>query len=265
MSSPRPLGRRVPETWDHVNKYPLTAVALPSDPVPVVLGINWYTAFDDPVDDKGNPWSPGKVAKGRWWIGKDAKNLGSVRGGHSVCCEPGSALNADGTVRRNLQDAISWYSFYNQGFEGACVGFGSSRMMSLLNRKRFDARWLWDWAKATDEFTDTAPGDDNGTSVNAAMAILLNRGHVVWRSALDDFTVRDAQIPKAAEGINAFRWATAVDEVRAVLKSPANDRVGAVRILNSWGTDYPHRVWMPYETLQRVIDEEGEASLVTDR
>jgi hypothetical protein len=38
-----------------------------------------------------------------------------------------------------------------------------------------------------------------------------------------------------------------------------------VRILNSWGRGYPHRVWMPDETLQRLIDEDGEVALVTDR
>ena len=39
----------------------------------------------------------------------------------------------------------------------------------------------------------------------------------------------------------------------------------AVRILNSWGRGYPHRVWMPDETLQRLIDEDGEVALITDR
>ena len=53
--------------------------------------------------------------------------------------------------------------------------------------------------------------------------------------------------------------------VVGVLKSPANDAAGAVRILNSWGRGYPHRVWMPNETLQRLIDEDGEVALVTDR
>ena len=60
-------------------------------------------------------------------------------------------------------------------------------------------------------------------------------------------------------------WAKTVDDVHGVLKSPANDAAGAVRILNSWGRGYPHRVWMPDATLQRLIDEDGEVALVTDR
>jgi hypothetical protein len=70
---------------------------------------------------------------------------------------------------------------------------------------------------------------------------------------------------KPAEGIAANRWATRVEQVMDALKSPASERMGAVRVLNSWGRDgYPHRVWMPLETLQRLLDEEGEATVVTD-
>lgn len=250
------LGRRIPTDWEHYEKYPLTADTAPVSPVPVTIGVNWYTSFDRPVK-KGNAY----------WIGLDPKNLGSVRGGHCVCLEPGDELDAAGKVTRSLQDSNSWWDFYNQGAEGACVGFGSSRVMTLLNRKRYDPRWLWDWAKKTDEYPDTKPGDDNGTSVRAAMGILKGFGHVPWKPSYEGatFQARDAEPSVAAEGINAYRWAKTVSEVQSVLQSPANDRMGAVRVLNSWGRDYPHRVWMPYATLQRLIDEDGEVALVTDR
>ena len=41
---------------------------------PVTIGVNWYTAFDSPVQ-----------VNGEWFIGRDPRNLGSVRGGHCVC------------------------------------------------------------------------------------------------------------------------------------------------------------------------------------
>jgi hypothetical protein len=44
----------------------------------------------------------------------------------------------------------------------------------------------------------------------------------------------------------------------------ASDKRQAVRLKNSWGKAYP-LVWMPYTTLQRLIDENGEIALVTDR
>jgi hypothetical protein len=251
-----PLGRRTPTDWRHYEKFPLTAATTPATPTPVAIGVNWYSDFDNPVK-KGS----------RYWIGLDAKQLGTVRGGHCVCLEPGDQLDAKGTITRLLQDSQSWWDFYDQGKEGACVGFGCSRMMSLLNRKRYDARWLWDWAKSTDEWPDTKPGDDQGTSVRAACDILRSRGHVAWKDdyAGRTYKQRDKEEPGAGEGISANRWAKTVDQVHGVLKSPANDRAGAVRILNSWGSGYPHRVWMPDETLQRLIDEDGEVALITDR
>lgn len=224
------LGRRTPADWRHVDRYPF-ATAPPAKPVPVTIGVNWYTAFDSPVLDAG-----------RLWIGRGP--LGSIRGGHCVCLQPDM-----------LADLPSWRSFYDQGTEGACVGFGSSRMMTLLNRTRYNARWLWNQAKAIDEWSDTNPGDDNGTSVRAAMDVLRTTGHLKAGRTQ----------PTVQAGIVANRWATSVDEVRAALQSPSNDRVGGVCVLNSWGLAYPRRVWLPYETLARLLDEDGEATVVTDR
>lgn len=224
------LGRRVPKDWKHVEKYPIMA-GLPAKPVPVTVGVNWFTAFDTPMLDTG-----------RWWIGRGP--LGAVRGGHCVCLCPDT-----------LTDLPAWRLFYNQGTEGSCCGFGSSRMMTLLNRVRYDARWLWNQAKVIDEWADTNPGDDNGTSVRAAMDVLRTTGHV-----------KNGQTtPTVQAGIQANRWAVTVDEVRAALQSPSNDRAGGVCLLNSWGTAYPRRVWMPYETLARLLDEDGEATVITDR
>jgi len=232
------LDRHIPDSWSHVTSWPLTASTTPSKPVPVTIGVNWYSNFDEPEPD----------SRGRWWIGQG--DLGRVRGGHCVCIEPG-----DPSVGPSEQDTASWYRKYDQGQEGACVGFGSSRMMSLLNRRFYDARWLWNRAKEVDEWPDTNPGDDNGTSVKAAMDVLRARGHVIYQKAE----------PTLADGISANRWATHVDQVLGALQSPASERMGAVRILNSWGPSYPRRVWMPFETLQRLLDEEGEATVVTDR
>src|SRR3954452_20022444 len=237
-----PLGRRRPEDFDHVERYPLTLATVPAAPVPVTIGVDWFTNFDNPVKD----------SRGRWWIGRG--DLGSVRGGHCVCLEPGDSS----TPGASEQDIASWWDFYDQGREGACVGFGSSRMMSLLNRRRYDARWLWNRAKEVDEWPDTNPGDDNGTSVRAALDVLRTRGHVVYKP-------HDEDGPSVTDGISANRWATRADEILATLQSPAGTRLGAVCVLNSWGRSWPQRVWMPASVLQRLLDEDGEAGVVTDR
>lgn len=248
MSLPR-LDARLPTSKPYVSLFPVSAIPAGLIPrTPVGLAINWYTNFDVPVTVQA-----GTVT--RYFIGT-SKNLGTVRGGHCVCLKSG-----------NYTDLLSWWRFYDQGAEGACVGFGASRVMSLLNRKRYDARWLWDITKTVDPWPDTNPGDDNGTSLDAAMQILKGRGHVPWLASYADrsWQQRDTETPVAAEGVSAYRWATTVDEVRAVLQSTLNDSLQAVPVLNSWGVQYPHIVWLPYTVLGRLLGEYGEAALIIDR
>jgi len=240
LPHPGGLGRRVPTDWKHVEKYPFSAVA---------------------------PTTPEKVER--------------------VLRMP------------------SWaHLYYNQAAEGACVGFGESQMMSILNHHRYDARWLWNVAKLIDEWADTNPGDDNGTSVRAGCDVLRLQGHVQVLRGKD-------QEVNPAEGIAANRWATKVDEIRASIAagvpvalginwydafdypSPygsstdyfvghdrqlgnirgghcvcamgASDRRQAICFTNNWGADYPRKVWLPYPITQRLIDEDVEAAIVTDR
>jgi hypothetical protein len=157
---------------------------------------------------------------------------------------------------------MAWYRLMDQGAEGACVGFGATRAMMLLNRRRYEARWLYKEAQRIDEW----PGENyEGTSVRAAMDVLRDVGHRrVYRGHVSD--------PTPTEGIAANRWATTVDEALTVLNSPYYTRIGLVPILNSWGElrdngrkGYPHTVWMPLDTLQRLLNEDGECTLVTDR
>lgn len=229
---PQPLGRREPTDWKHVEKYPLRSLSAAATPVkvPVTLGVNWYTNFD----------SPQKVGN-TYWIGKG--DLGTVRGGHAICAKP-----------QGVSDSTSWWDFYDQGQEGACVGFSSSRMMSLLNRQRYGATWLYGEAQLVDEYSDTPP--EEGTSVRAACDILRDRGH---RKFYNGTLLPEDQ----KHGIAANRWATNWDEVRTALGIP--DSADGVPLLNSWGRDYPHIVRITDEAGARLLDEDGEAALVTDR
>jgi hypothetical protein len=243
-TSPGPLGRRPPADFEHVERYPLTAATAPSVPTPVVLGINWYVEFDAPAKD----------GQGHYWIARDGK-LTKVRGGHCVCLKP-----------RGVTDTAAWWDFYDQGAEGACVGFGSSRAMTLLNRKRYFARWLWDKAKAIDEWSETNPGDDQGTSVRAGLDVLRLQGHVSWRTSYEPLNVdwrhRDDLVGAVAEGIKANRWATSTQDALDVLGYGDLDYVD---VINSWGRSYPHLVRMPATVLEQLRKEDGEVGIVTDR
>jgi hypothetical protein len=211
-------------------------------------------------------------------------------------------------VERILNIPRQYRDRYNQGQEGACVGFSQSWMMSVLNRKLYDARRLYLEAQLIDEWSDTPPGE--GTSLRAAFDVLRGRGH--WR-VWDDET-RPIELD---EGIEENRWATSVDEVRAAILdgtpvnlgvnwyqnfsapvewpregrgSPrfeyyigttqhwgavlgghaitcvgASDKRQALALCNTWGTNYPFIVWLPYDSFARLLHEQGEAGIVTDR
>lgn len=227
---PGKLGRKEPTDWKHVQRYPLSAIPTTVElPVgqPVVFGINWYEAFDEPE----------KQPDGSWWIGRYGK-LGAVRGGHAIAARPD-----------RLTDLGTWYEFYDQGEEGACVGFACSRMQTLRRRRKYDGFWLYHEAQKIDEW----PGEAyDGTSVRAGFEILRTRGPKPVSGQ-----------PVLEAGVAAYRWLTTVDEVRAVLASSTNDARGAVRLVNSWGLAYPHYVWLPYGVLERLLNEAGEAATVT--
>lgn len=233
-----PLGWKRPEDRSYLEKYPLTAYTIPSTAHPGVLGIPWYSSFDTP-----------KLDGTRYWIGR-GKSLGYIRGGHAICVQPGDT---------SALDMFLWWRFYNQGTEGACVGFSLSRALSLINRSRYDGFWLYHQAQIVDGFPETPP--EEGTSVDAGCQILLTKGARRYDSTTGRFLPENIN-----SGIGPYRWATSVDDIHAFLKHPTADRLGAVPLLNSWGTAYPRKVWMPDEVLDRVVfQEEGECVVITDR
>lgn len=197
----------------------------------------------------------------------------------------------------------AWHDRWIQGQRNSCVGHATSLMLSILNRydqgvwREYSPWWLWDRSKERDEWADTNPGDNNGTSVNAACQVLHRSGHVVVWKGKD-------RAPDKAQGIAEYRWATNVDSIRASLsvKVPvsfaigwnsgmdrietrdgeawygvddgydrgghdvclfgASDRRQAFKVANSW-QGYPP-AWLAYAQADRLLARYGEACLVTD-
>lgn len=205
-------------------------------------------------------------------------------------------------VERTLLLPYSYRPKYNQGNEGACVGFASSWMMSILNRRFYDAPFLYHEAQKIDEWEGT---DYSGTSVRAGMEVLRSIGHRFLHRH------KHEHAPMIEDGISEYRWATTVDEVRTCLAAgvpvtlgvdwmssfdnpkqksngswwigegdlgtvrgghaiccyAASDRRQAVKLTNSWGKPYP-LVYLPYTALQQLLDGiqyPGEAAIITDR
>lgn len=118
------------------------------------------------------------------------------------------------------RNGIQYHRVYDQGNEGACVGFGESITMSILNRKYFDAWWLYREAQARDEWSDTPP--ESGTSLSAGFDVLRELGHRYIRAGV-------AGPPLLQHGIvTVNRWLSQfADEGRAALsiKSPCVDGI----------------------------------------
>lgn len=96
--------------------------------------------------------------------------------------------------------------FYDQGQEGACVGFGESLLMSLYNRRLYDAFWLYRQAQDIDEYNDTPPA--GGTSLSAGFDVLRTKGHRRIYNAKS----MPAMIEHGIVAVN--RWVQTVDEGR---------------------------------------------------
>ena len=203
--------------------------------MPVIFGTNWYEAFDRPEYDSSDR---------RWWVGRNP-NLGRIRGGHAYAGKP-----------EDVRDLYGWWDYYDQGQEGACVGFAASRAMSWTDRARFDARKLYREAQLLDPWPETPP--EEGTSVSASIDVLRTRGH--WRTWGNHTYDAD---PKY--GVSVNRWARSMEDVYAVLKSPRLEAQGVVAFANSWGRAYPKLTYMPADVMARLLNEYGEATMFTAR
>jgi hypothetical protein len=238
---PQSLGLIKPEDDLHIVKYSLTAegVTFPED-VPVTLGIEWPASFDTPRKTSDGSYHLPDVEKG--------ERLGPIRGGHCVTLEP------MGAVRHNKE---ATRRFYNQGVEGACVGFGCSRNRTIQEQGvTFDALWLYDQAR----ILEGRPTEE-GSTVRAGFAVLRQKGHRQQSGAVCTRGAADGPV-EGRYGVAAYRWASTAEEVCRALARP---KAHAVPLVNSWGDDYPAVVWLPVATLQHLLDREGEAGVATDR
>lgn len=126
-----------------------------------------------------------------------------------------------------------WHWHHDQGAEGACVGHGTAMeraVREFVERKaraqrpftmRFDPWWLWDRAKEVDEWSDTNPGDGNGTSVRAAYDIVRKYGAVKTVSLPVNVNYPGPNGPWGKPDlrwrVQVNQWARTVDEMRTCL------------------------------------------------
>jgi hypothetical protein len=204
------------------------------------------------------------------------------------------------TVEKDLDLQLGVWSLAqaDQGNKSACVGFGCTRLSTIDNRKRYDPWWLWRAAKGLDPWPN--PDSDRGTLVSSAMDALRTLGHVVvvdgedlpvnlcegidrneWATRVDDLRLCIYHDLPSAIGIewpnsffsptlhNGERWIGrgnlgSADGGHCVCIYGASDERQAFHVVNNWGAQWPP-VWLPYETMQWLLDRDGEATVITDR
>jgi hypothetical protein len=162
---------------------------------------------------------------------------------------------------------------------------------------RYASRWLYTEAQLVDEWAETPP--EEGTSVRAGCDILRDRGHRRvqngvaglenlangisanrWATTVDEMRAALYSGVACAIGVNWYSkmdipyydgngelWIGVGGYVRGghcLSVFRFSDRREAFRLMNSWGSEFPP-VWIPYEDMQRLTDEEGEVTVITDR
>ncbi len=230
-----PLGRKFPKTFDHVETHALSDTQAATVTVqPVAPGVNWYTSFD----------SPQKGSDGRYVL--KTTRLGSIRGGHCFCLVPPKLL---------VRDTDAFWRFFDQKSEGACEGFGHARRKAILSGKTQDAFHLYDDACRIE---GTYPSQD-GTS-NDATCQALKKWGLHTQVGLEAHRAPASSEP-VDEHASSYRWALNVEQIWAVLGITDG---GPAPFVNSWGAYYPHVVYMPPETMARLLREGGECDVLTD-
>lgn len=246
------LGRRVPTDFEHVDSFPLRTLL--ADPQHVLV-----------VPPAGTEKSLGLPA---WWKLHNQGREGSCVG--FGCSAMMSITNHYQRLRETGQNLTY----------------------------RYAARWLYIEAQPIDEWSDTPPGE--GTSVRAGCDILRDVGHRRvqrgvtgdpllahgisanrWATDVDEIRAAIYAGLAVALGVNWYasmdvpfqrvpggeHWITVSSGIRGghcLASFRMSDRRQAFRLMNSWGGGYPP-VWISYTDMQRLLDEQGEAAVITDR
>jgi len=246
------LGRRIPPNFEHVSRFPLMSFI--ADPT--------SSLFIPPYPRErslGLPW---------WWKQHDQGNIGQCIG---FGC---SAMTSITNRMQRYSNTGQWVTY------------------------RYAGPWLYQQAQLIDPWVDTPPAE--GTDVNSAAKILRDQGHRrvqsgIARPVMIEHGISAYRWAQNHDEIRAALWANLAVAVgvswynsffapyekdgelwidippgnkvaggHCVALYRMSDRRQAFRLMNSWGASYPP-VWIGYDTVDRLIAEDGEVLVVTDR
>lgn len=247
----KPLGRKIPTSWEHLDLYPLRAL---------IAAAELLIPPDGTEKGLGLPW---------WWKSHD-------QGSRSSCV--GHGLSAERSITNHRQRLLA---------TGQDLTY------------RYDSPWLYDEALKVDEW----PGEaDEGTSLRAGYDVLVMQGHrrvqrgvsgpityehgvttYRWAQNVDEIRAAIFANRAVAIGVSWYysmflpfqkepggeHWVSIAPSSKVagehcVCLYRFSDRRESFRIMNSWGADWPPS-WLSYADMERLLSEQGEAAVVTDR
>lgn len=180
-----------------------------------------------------------------------------------------------------------WYDsapFYDQGATSRCVEYGWHHWIAAGPVRPYKKAPYWEFgevyeaAKKVDEWD----GEDyDGTSVRAGAKVLQSLGYIesyLWAWNVDDLAMAVTNVGPVVIGTNWYSDMFEPDRQGVVhatgynagghctVVTGINRRTGLFRVKNSWSRAWGHsgRFWIPFEDMDRLIYEDGEACLAVE-
>jgi hypothetical protein len=240
-----PLGRLEPTDDQHILQYPLTTmhVALPDEPVERTLSLpHSMRAYMDQNEEGacvGGSLSWHQSINNRrryafFWLYDEAQKIDEWPGEDY----DGTSIRAGMDVLRDI---------------GHCLVLPRRTCPPDVTAGISENRW----AKNVDMIRAT---------INAGSPVVLG---INWYRNFDDpFPRRRGAITEHWIGVDGAGQPTRnlgiIRGGHAICCYGASDKRQAFKLVNTWGLRYP-LVWLPYETMNRLFGEHGEATMATDR
>jgi hypothetical protein len=257
VAQERPLGRREPTDFEHVAKYPFGAVA-PATVATVERTLalpSWHWTHDQ--GREGSCVGHGTTME------RAIVNIAQAR-----------AAGVKPFTRRynplhvwNEAKLIDEWPDTNPGDSNGTSVRAAYDVLRVQGAMRVRSMKL----------VDGNPQPVGGKLADVAEGVLTNR----WATTVDEVRTALSQGLAVAIGVNWYGnfdtpvqkgsewWIGEGDFLslrggHCTVLYGASDKRQAFRMKNSWGRSYP-LVWMPYGALGRLLAEDGEVALVTDR
>ena len=252
----RTFDRRVPTDWKHVEKYPIRPKLTAPTPATLVIEkiLNVPRQYRDDYD-QGNVGACVGFSQS-WMMSILNRKLYSAMWLYNqaqLVDEWAETPPEEGTSLRAAFDVLRT--------KGHRRIYAQHERPEALKEGIVENRW----ATTVDE-----------VRAAIAMGIPVNLG--IWwytqffspeqRPRLEDAGRERSAVAKTVRrydywiGVGDWGWQEGGHAITVV---GASDRRQAFALCNTWGETYPFIVWLPYVSFERLMREDGEAGIVTDR